>query len=74
MPGNLVGHGNRLWEVRRHRALRGGKVRLRRVQVAQVSPMSCLCRLCRTRCVNVALIALVSRCMRSIVDLTYTAI
>jgi hypothetical protein len=71
IPGNLVGHGNRLWEVRRYRALRRGKVRLRRAQVAQVSPMSRLCRLCRA---NVAFIALVSRCMHSIVDLTYIAI
>jgi hypothetical protein len=39
-PGNLVGHGKALWEVRRHRALRRGKVRLRRTQVTQVSPMS----------------------------------
>jgi hypothetical protein len=39
-PGNLVGHGNRLWEVRR---------------------------------ANVAFIALVSRSMRSNVDLTYIA-
>jgi hypothetical protein len=39
-PGNLVGHGKTLWEVRRHRALRRRKVRLRRAQVAQVSPMS----------------------------------
>jgi hypothetical protein len=73
-PGNLVGHGNRLWEVRRHRALRRGKVRLRRTQVAQVSPMSCLCRLCRARRANVAFITLVSRCMHSTIDLTYIAI
>jgi hypothetical protein len=65
IPGNLVGHGNRLWEVRH------GKVRLRRVQVAQVLPMSCLCCLCRMRRANVVFIVLVSCCMHSNVDLTY---
>jgi hypothetical protein len=39
-PGNLVGHGKTQWEVRRPIALRCGKVRLKRAQVAQVSPMS----------------------------------
>jgi hypothetical protein len=63
-----------LQEVRRHRALRRGKVRLRRAQVAQVSPMSCLCHLCCTHRANVAFIALVLRCMHSTVDLTYIAI
>ena len=70
-PGNLVGHGKILQEVRRHKALRRGKIRLRRAQVAQVSPMSCLCHLSRA---NVAFIALVSRCMRGTVELTYIAI
>jgi hypothetical protein len=74
IPGNLVGHGNRLWEVRCHKALRRGKMRLRRAQVAQVSPMLRLCRLCRAHRVNVVFIAQVLRCMRSIVDLTYIAI
>jgi hypothetical protein len=68
IPGNLVGHGKTLQEVRRPIALRRGKVRLKRAQVAQVSPMSRKCR------ANVAFIALVSCCMRSIVDLTYIAI
>ena len=56
-PGNLVGHGKILQEVRRPMALRRGKVRLRRAQVAQVSPMSRLCRLSRARRANVALYA-----------------
>jgi hypothetical protein len=71
IPGNLVGHGKILQEVRRHKALRRGKIRLRRAQVAQVSPKSRLCRLSRARRANVTFIALVSRCMRSTVDLTY---
>jgi hypothetical protein len=55
IPGNLVGHGKILQEVRRHRALRRRKVRLRRAQIVQVSPKSCLCRLSRVRRANVAL-------------------
>jgi hypothetical protein len=42
IPGNLVGHGKILQEVRCHRALRRGKERH-----AQVSPMSLLCRVYR---------------------------
>jgi hypothetical protein len=74
IPGNLVGHGKIHQEVRRPIALRRGKVRLKRAQVAQVSPMSQKCRLCRARRVNVAFIVLVSRCMHGIVDSTYNAI
>jgi hypothetical protein len=74
IPGNLVGHGNRLWEVSCPTALRHGKIRLRRTQVVQVSPMSCLCRLSHARCTNIAFIAQVSHCMHSTVDLTYIAI
>jgi hypothetical protein len=55
-------------------ALRCGKVHLKRAQVAQVSPMSRKCRLCCVRRANVAFIALMSCCMHSIVDLTYSAI
>jgi hypothetical protein len=73
-PGNLVGHGKTLQEVRRPIALRRGKVRLKRAQVAQVSPMSRKCRLSRARRANVTFIAQVSRCMRSSVDSTYIAI
>ena len=74
IPGNLVGHGKTQWEVRRPIALRRGKVRLKRAQVAELSPMSRMCRLSCARRANVAFIALVSRCMRSSVDLTYIAI
>jgi hypothetical protein len=64
IPGNLVGHGKTLWEVRRHRALRR----------AQVLPMSHLCCLSHAHRANVVFIAQVSHCMRSIVDLTYITI
>jgi hypothetical protein len=37
IPGNLVGHGKTQWEVRRPMALRRGKVRLKRAQVAYVA-------------------------------------
>jgi hypothetical protein len=74
IPGNLVGHGKTQWEVRRPIALRRGKVRLKRAQVAELSPMSRMCRLCRARRANIAFIALMSRCMHSIVDSTYIAI
>jgi hypothetical protein len=70
-PGNLVGHGKTLWEVRHHKVLRRGKMHLRCAQVAQVSPMSCLCCLSH---MNIAFITQVSRCMLSTVDLTYIAI
>jgi hypothetical protein len=40
IPGNLVGHGKTLWEVRCPMALRRGKIHLRCTQVAQVLPMS----------------------------------
>jgi hypothetical protein len=73
-PGNLVGHGKILQEVRRPMALRRGKVRLKRAQVAEVSPMSRKCRLGRAHRANVAFIALVSRCMHNTVDSTYIAI
>jgi hypothetical protein len=73
-PGNLVGHGNILQDVRRPIALRRGKVRLKRAQVAQVSPMLRKCCLCCARCANVAFIAQVSCCMHNIVDSTYSAI
>jgi hypothetical protein len=69
-PGNLVGHGKRLLQVRHHKALRRGKMCLRRAQVMQVLPMSCLCFLCR---VCVAYIAQVLPCMHSTIDLTYIA-
>jgi hypothetical protein len=58
IPGNLVGHGKILQEVRRHKALRRGKVRLRRVSVAYValvSPMSRASRECRVYRASVAL-------------------
>jgi hypothetical protein len=42
-------------------------------QVRKSSPMLHLCRLSRVRRANVAFIMLVSRCMRSNVDLTYIA-
>jgi hypothetical protein len=74
IPGNLVGHGKTLQEVRRPIALRRGKVRLKRAQVAEVSPISRKCRLCRARRANIAFIAQVSRCMHSMVDSTYNAI
>jgi hypothetical protein len=74
IPGNLVGHGKTHWEVRHPIVLRRGKIRLKRTQVVQVSPMSHLCRLSRARHVNVAFIAQVSRCMHSPVGITYIAI
>jgi hypothetical protein len=73
-PGNLVGHGKILQEVRRPIALRHGKIRLKHAEVAEVSPMSRKCRPSRARRANIAFIALVSRCMRGIVDSTYNAI
>jgi hypothetical protein len=74
IPGNLVGHGKTHWEVRRPIALRRGKVRLKRAQVAEVSPISRKCCLCRARRANVAFIALMSRCMHITVGSTYIAI
>jgi hypothetical protein len=46
IPGNLVGHGNSLWEVRRHKA----QARTSRTSVAYVvfvSPKSRECRIYR---------------------------
>jgi hypothetical protein len=64
IPGNLVGHGKTHWEVRRPIALRRGKIRLKRAQVAEVSPMSRLCRLCRVCVAYVAFASPMSRASR----------
>jgi hypothetical protein len=66
IPGNLVGHGKTLQEVRRHKVLRHGKVRLRRVQVMQVSPTL---RFCHLSCMFIVFITQVSRCICSTIDL-----
>jgi hypothetical protein len=55
IPGNLVGHGKTHWEVRRPMVLRRRKVRLKRAQVAQVSPMSRALRECHVYRASVAL-------------------
>jgi ABC-type uncharacterized transport system ATPase component len=60
-PGNLVGHGKTLQEVRHPIALRRGKVRLKRAQVAEVSPKSRALRERRVYRASVALHAWYSR-------------